>query len=191
MTKEQARAKAKELVAQMTAEEKMSQLLYNSPAIERLGIKEYNWWNEGAHGVARAGTATVFPHTIAMAATFDPELVNKIADVISTEGRAKYNKHVKFGDYDIFKGLTFWAPNINIFRDPRWGRGQETFGEDPYLTGKMAAGFIRGVESVGVASSLKHFAFNNQEFKRFSSDSILDEYLKKYDNKKKTLSTDI
>ena len=128
MTKEQARAKAKELVSQMTAEEKMSQLLYNSPAIERLGIKEYNWWNEGAHGVARSGTATVFPHTIAMAATFDPELVETIADVISTEGRVKYNQHVKYNDYDIFKGLTFWAPNINIFRDPRWGRGQETFG---------------------------------------------------------------
>ena len=121
MTKSQAMAKAKELVAKMTVEEKMTQLLYNSPALARLGIKEYNWGNEGAHGVARAGTATVFPHTIAMAATFDPELVNKIADVISTEGRAKYNKHVQYGDYDIFKGLTFWAPNINIFRDPRWG----------------------------------------------------------------------
>ena len=98
MTKEQARAKAKELVSQMTAEEKMSQLLYNSPAIERLGIKEYNWWNEGAHGVARSGTATVFPHTIAMAATFDPELVETIADVISTEGRVKYNQHVKYNE---------------------------------------------------------------------------------------------
>ena len=165
MTKTQARAKAKELVAQMTAEEKMSQLLYNSPAIERLGIKEYNWWNEGAHGVARAGTATVFPHTIAMAATFDPELINTIADVISTEARAKYNKHVKYGDYDIFKGLTFWAPNINIFRDPRWGRGQETFGECPYLTATLGTAFIKGIQGDGeflkASACSKHFAVHS------------------------------
>lgn len=165
MTKTQARAKAKELVAQMTAEEKMSQLLYNSPAIERLGIKEYNWWNEGAHGVARAGTATVFPHTIAMAATFDPELINTIADAISTEARAKYNKHVKYGDYDIFKGLTFWAPNINIFRDPRWGRGQETFGECPYLTATLGTAFIKGIQGDGeflkASACSKHFAVHS------------------------------
>ncbi|MBQ7120773.1 MAG: glycoside hydrolase family 3 C-terminal domain-containing protein [Clostridia bacterium] len=165
MTKSQARAKAKELVAQMTAEEKMSQLLYNSPAIERLGIKEYNWWNEGAHGVARAGTATVFPHTIAMAATFNPELINVIADVISTEGRAKYNQHVKYNDYDIFKGLTFWAPNINIFRDPRWGRGQETFGEDPYLTATLGTAFIKGIQGDGeflkASACSKHFAVHS------------------------------
>ncbi len=144
MTKSQAMARAKELVAKMTVEEKMSQLLYNSPAIERLGIKDYNWWNEGSHGVARAGTATVFPHAIAMASTFDPELVGTVADVISTEGRAKYNMHVKFGDHDIFKGLTFWAPNINIFRDPRWGRGHETYGEDPVLTSRMGVAFVKG-----------------------------------------------
>lgn len=177
MTKEQARAKAKALVAQMTAEEKMSQLLYNSPAIERLGIKEYNWWNEGAHGVARAGTATVFPHTIAMAATFDPELVNKIADVISTEGRAKYNKHVKFGDYDIFKGLTFWAPNINIFRDPRWGRGQETFGECPYLTSTLGTAFINGIQGDGeflkASACSKHYAVHSgPEADRHGFDAI-------------------
>ncbi len=162
MTKSEAKIKAKELVAKMTVEEKMSQLLYNSPAIERLGIKEYNWWNEGAHGVARAGTATVFPHTIAMAASFDPELIGKIADVISTEGRAKYNKHVKYGDYDIFKGLTFWAPNINIFRDPRWGRGQETFGEDPFLSSVLGSAFIRGIQGDGeflkAAACSKHYA---------------------------------
>ena len=177
MTKEQARAKAKSLVAQMTAEEKMSQLLYNSPAIERLGIQEYNWWNEGAHGVARAGTATVFPHTIAMAATFDPELVNKIADVISTEGRAKYNKHVKFGDYDIFKGLTFWAPNINIFRDPRWGRGQETFGECPYLTATLGTSFIKGIQGDGeflkASACSKHYAVHSgPEADRHGFDAI-------------------
>lgn len=165
MTKNEAKIKAKELVAQMTVDEKISQLVYNSAAIERLGIKEYNWWNEGAHGVARAGTATVFPHTIAMAATFDPELIETIGDVISTEGRIKYNQHVKYNDYDIFKGLTFWAPNINIFRDPRWGRGQETFGEDPYLSSVLGSAFIKGVQGDGeflkAAACSKHFAVHS------------------------------
>lgn len=176
MTKSQAMAKAKELVAKMTVEEKMSQLLYNSPAIERLGIKEYNWWNEGSHGVARAGTATVFPHAIAMASTFDPELVGEVADVISTEGRVKYNMHVKFGDRDIFKGLTFWAPNINIFRDPRWGRGQETFGEDPFLTAELAKAFIKGIQGEGefqkASACSKHFAAHSgPENERHSFDA--------------------
>ena len=157
--------RAEALVSEMTVEEAASQLRYNAPAIERLGIPAYNWWNEALHGVARAGTATVFPHTIAMAATFDPEMVNKIADVISTEGRAKYNKHVKFGDYDIFKGLTFWAPNINIFRDPRWGRGQETFGEDPYLSATLGSAFIKGVQGDGefmkASACSKHFAVHS------------------------------
>ena len=165
MTKNEARERAKNLVAKMTVEEKISQLLYTSAAIERLGIKEYNWWNEGSHGVARAGTATVFPHAIAMAATFDPELVNAVADVISTEGRAKYNKHVKYNDYDIFKGLTFWAPNINIFRDPRWGRGQETFGEDPFLTAALGKSFIKGIQGDGeflkASACSKHFAVHS------------------------------
>ncbi len=162
MTKDQARNKAKALVAQMTVEEKISQLVYNSPAIERLGIREYNWWNEGAHGVARAETATVFPHTIAMAATFDSDLIGKIADAISTEARVKYNKHVQFGDHDIFKGITFWAPNINIFRDPRWGRGQETFGEDPFLSATLGTSFIKGIQGDGeflkAAACSKHYA---------------------------------
>ncbi len=165
MTKNEAKQRAKALVAQMTVEEKISQLLYNSPAIERLGICEYNWWNEGSHGVARAGTATVFPHAIAMAATFDPELIGEVADVISTEGRAKYNKHVQFKDYDIFKGLTFWAPNINIFRDPHWGRGQETFGEDPFLTSVLGQAFIKGIQGDGeflkAAACSKHFAVHS------------------------------
>ena len=165
MTKSEAKIKAKELVSQMTVEEKISQLVYNAAAIDRLGIKEYNWWNEGAHGVARAGTATVFPHTIAMAATFDPELIETIGDVISTEGRIKYNQHVKYNDYDIFKGLTFWAPNINIFRDPRWGRGQETFGEDPYLSATLGSAFIKGVQGDGeflkAAACSKHFAVHS------------------------------
>ena len=149
MTKNEAKIKAKELVAKMSVEEKISQLLYTSAPIERLGIKAYNWWNEGSHGVARSGTATVFPHAIAMAATFDPELVNTIADVISTEGRVKYNQHVKYNDFDIFKGITYWAPNINIFRDPRWGRGQETFGEDPYLTAELGVSFVKGIQGEG------------------------------------------
>ena len=165
MTKNEAKIKAKELVSKMTVEEKMTQLLYTSPAIERLGISAYNWWNEGAHGVARAGTATVFPHTIAMAATFDGELIEEIADVISTEGRIKYNKHVEYGDHDIFKGITYWAPNINIFRDPRWGRGQETFGEDPYLTATLGTAFIKGIQGDGEfykgTACSKHFAVHS------------------------------
>ncbi len=162
MDKATARLRAKELVAKMTVEERITQLLYNAPAIERLGIKEYNWWNEAAHGVARAGTATVFPHAIAMAATFNPETVNKIGDIISTEARAKYNKSVEFGDYDIFKGLTYWTPNINIFRDPRWGRGQETYGEDPFLSATLGSALIKGIQGDGeflkASACSKHFA---------------------------------
>ena len=181
MTKTEAREKAKKIVSQMTAEEKISQLLYNSPAIERLGIKAYNWWNEGAHGVARAGTATVFPHTIAMAATFDPELINKIGDVISTEGRIKYNKHVEYNDFDIFKGITYWAPNINIFRDPRWGRGQETFGEDPFLTSVLGTSFVKGIQGDGEflkgAACSKHYAVHSgPEKTRHSFDAKTNEH---------------
>ena len=146
-TRDYARAaqKAAALVAQMTVEEKASQLLYNAPAIERLGIREYNWWNEASHGLARSGMATVFPHAIALAATFDPDRVQAVADAVSTEARAKYNSSQAKGDYDIYKGLTFWTPNINIFRDPRWGRGQETFGEDPYLTAVLGVRYIQGL----------------------------------------------
>ncbi len=179
MTKAQARQKAKKIVAQMTVEEKISQLIYTAPAIERLGIDEYNWWNEGSHGVARSGTATVFPHAIAMAATFDPTLIGQVADVISTEGRAKYNKHVKYGDHDIFKGLTFWAPNINIFRDPRWGRGQETFGEDPFLTAEMGVSFIKGIQGEGeffkAAACSKHYAVHSgPEKNRYGFNAVTD-----------------
>ena len=129
--------RVRNLVSQMTLEEKVSQLRYDAPAVKRLGIPSYNWWNEALHGVARAGTATMFPQAIAMAAMFDADLVEKIGSIIATEGRAKYNESVRQGDRDIYKGLTFWSPNINIFRDPRWGRGHETYGEDPYLTGEM------------------------------------------------------
>ncbi len=177
MTHQEARAKAKALVAKMTVEEKISQLLYAAPAIERLGIKEYNWWNEAAHGVARSGTATVFPHTIALAATFDPALIREVADVISTEGRIKYNKHVAHNDFDIFKGLTYWAPNINIFRDPRWGRGQETFGEDPYLSATLGTAFIKGIQGEGeflkASACSKHFAVHSgPEKQRHEFDAV-------------------
>ena len=140
------RKRAEELVAQMTLEEKVSQTLYNAPAIERLGIPAYNWWNEALHGVARAGTATVFPQAIGVAAAFDEDLVGEMAKVIAEEGRAKYNAQKKAGDRDIYKGLTFWAPNVNIFRDPRWGRGQETYGEDPYLTSRLGVRFVEGLQ---------------------------------------------
>ena len=161
----EAKRKAKELVGKMTLEEKASQLRYNAPAIERLGIPAYNWWNEALHGVARAGTATVFPQAIALAAMFDEDLQEKIGEVISEEARAKYNGQSRHGDRDIYKGLTVWSPNINIFRDPRWGRGHETYGEDPYLTGRLGVRFIRGLQGNGkylkTAACSKHFAVHS------------------------------
>ena len=131
--------RAKALVSRMSLEEKMGQMRYNAPAIERLGVPEYNWWNECLHGVARSGAATVFPQAIAMAASFDAPLLGRIASAISDEARAKYNEYRQFGGTQIYQGLTMWSPNINIFRDPRWGRGHETYGEDPRLTGEMDA----------------------------------------------------
>ena len=123
MNREKAKQRAEELVSKMTVEEACSQLRYDSPAIERLGIPEYNWWNESLHGVARAGTATSFPQAIGLGATFDTELLGEIGEVCGNEGRAKYNEYKANGDRDIYKGLTFWSPNVNLFRDPRWGRG--------------------------------------------------------------------
>ena len=165
MNQQQATEKARELVAQMTVGEKISQLLYDSPAIERLGIREYNWWNEASHGVARSGMATVFPHAIALAATFDPDQIERVGEAVSTEGRAKYNESVGWGDRDIYKGLTYWTPNINIFRDPRWGRGQETFGEDPFLTAQMGMRYIHGLQGDGeflkASACSKHFAVHS------------------------------
>ncbi len=160
------RERAAALVAQMTLEEKVGQTLYNAPAIERLGIPAYNWWNEALHGVARAGTATVFPQAIGVAATFDEELVAKMGDVVSTEARAKYNAQSAAGDRDIYKGLTFWSPNVNIFRDPRWGRGQETFGEDPYLTSRLGVRFVLAMQGddpdyMKAAACAKHFAVHS------------------------------
>lgn len=157
--------KAKELVAQMTLEEKASQLTYNSPAIKRLGIPAYNWWNEALHGVARAGTATSFPQAIGLAAIFDEEFLREVADTIAEEGRAKYNESSKHEDRDIYKGLTFWSPNVNIFRDPRWGRGHETYGEDPFLSARLGVAFIKGLQGEGevlkAAACAKHFAVHS------------------------------
>jgi len=165
MDRNEARAKAKALVAQMTLEEKASQLRYDAPAIPRLGVPAYNWWNEALHGVARAGTATVFPQAIGLAAIFDEDFHQQVAEVISTEGRAKYNGQAAHGDRDIYKGLTMWSPNINIFRDPRWGRGHETYGEDPYLTTRLGVRFIKGLQGEGkymkIAACAKHFAVHS------------------------------
>jgi beta-glucosidase len=158
--------RAKELVSQMTLEEKVFQMLHNAPSIERLSIKAYNWWNEGLHGVARAGIATVFPQAIGMAAAFDEDMMEEVGDAIATEGRAKFNMQQEFGDTDIYKGLTFWAPNVNIFRDPRWGRGHETYGEDPYLTARLGVRFVEGLQGhdeyyLKAAACAKHFAVHS------------------------------
>lgn len=160
------RERAKELVSQMTLEEKVDQTLHKAPAIERLGIKAYNWWNEALHGVARAGIATVFPQAIGLAATFDEDFIEEVADAISTEGRAKFNMQQNHDDNDIYKGLTFWSPNVNIFRDPRWGRGHETYGEDPYLSGRLGTRFIKGIQGhdenyLKGAACAKHYAVHS------------------------------
>jgi len=159
-------ARINELISQMTLEEKVSQLSYTSAAIPRLGIPEYNWWNECLHGVARAGIATVFPQAIALAATFDEDFIEEVADAISDEARAKYNEAIKQGNRGQYWGLTFWTPNINIFRDPRWGRGQETYGEDPYLTSRIGLAFVRGLqggdpENLKLAACAKHYAVHS------------------------------
>lgn len=158
--------RARDLVSRMTIEEKISQMMHSACEIERLGIPSYNWWCEALHGVARAGVATMFPQAIGIASTFDTELTQRIADVISTEGRAKYHEFQRKGDHDIYKGLTFWSPTINIFRDPRWGRGQESYGEDPYLTSRLAVAFIRGIQGddpkyLKAAACAKHFAVHS------------------------------
>ncbi len=156
---------ARELVSKMTVAEAISQLLYDAPAIERLGIPAYNYWNEGLHGTARTGTATVFPQAIGLAAMFDTEGLEKIADVIATETRAKYNEARARGDRGIYKGITLWSPNINLFRDQRWGRGQETYGEDPYLTSRLGVAFINGLQGKGkylkTAACAKHYAVHS------------------------------
>ena len=155
-----------DLVSRMTLEEKVSQMLNDAKAIPRLKIPEYNWWNECLHGVARAGHATVFPQAIGLAATWNTDLMFEISDVISTEARAKYHEAIRHNDHSQYKGLTFWSPNINIFRDPRWGRGQETYGEDPYLTGRMGVAFVKGLQGddpkyFKVVATPKHYAVHS------------------------------
>ncbi|MDR2921329.1 MAG: glycoside hydrolase family 3 C-terminal domain-containing protein [Tannerella sp.] len=166
-----------DLVNRMTLEEKVSQMMHGAPAIERLGIPAYNWWNECLHGVARAGSATVFPQAIGMAATFDTDAMYRTAVVISDEARAKYHQAIRDGKHEQYHGLTFWTPNINIFRDPRWGRGQETYGEDPYLTGEMGVSFVKGLQGddpkyLKVVATPKHYAVHSgPEYNRHTYDA--------------------
>lgn len=170
--------RAKDLASRLTLEEKVYQTLHGAPAIDRLGIRSYNYWNEALHGVARAGVATVFPQAIGLAASFDEDFIEEVADCISTEGRAKFNMQQEYGDTDIYKGLTFWSPNVNIFRDPRWGRGHETFGEDPYLTSRLGVRFINGIQGhdpkyLKAAACAKHFAVHSgPEDERHSFNAI-------------------
>ena len=169
-----------DLVSRMTLKEKVSQMLNRAKAIPRLQIPEYNWWNECLHGVANAGIATVFPQAIGLAATWNTDLMFQITDVISTEARAKHHDAIKKKDHGIFKGLTFWSPNINIFRDPRWGRGQETYGEDPYLTARMGVAFVKGLQGddpkyFKAIATPKHYAVHSgPEPERHRFDAITD-----------------
>ena len=173
--------RAADLVSRLTLEEKVQQMKDVAPAIERLGLPAYNWWNEALHGVARSGLATVFPQAIGFAATWDDSLVFRMASVISDEARAKHHEYVRNGTFGRYQGLTFWSPNINIFRDPRWGRGQETYGEDPFLTGKLAVQFIRGLQGddpkyFKTVATVKHFAVHSgPEPERHTFDAVVSE----------------
>ncbi|HYO63791.1 MAG TPA: glycoside hydrolase family 3 C-terminal domain-containing protein [Pyrinomonadaceae bacterium] len=170
-----------DLLSRLTLEEKIAQMMNAAPAVERLGVPAYEWWNEGLHGVARAGLATVFPQAIGLAATWDAELVRGVADVVSTEARAKHHEFARRGERGRYRGLTFWSPNINIFRDPRWGRGQETFGEDPYLTSRIGVAYVRGLQGddpryLKVAATPKHYAVHSgPEPERHGFDARADE----------------
>jgi beta-glucosidase len=169
------------LVSQMTIEEKVSQMGNEAPAIRRLGIPQYNWWNEALHGVARAGIATVFPQAIGLASTWNPDLIYRMAEVISDEGRAKHHEAIRNGVRDLYTGLTFWSPNVNIFRDPRWGRGQETYGEDPYLTSRLAVNFVQGMQGTDphylkTVATPKHFAVHSgPEDERHYFDAVVSQ----------------
>src|SRR5215831_18538513 len=173
--------RADDLLSRMSIEEKISQLMSDSPAIERLGVPAHNWWNESLHGVARAGRATVFPQAIGLAATWDTDLMFRVATTISDEGRAKYHEFIRRGKHNIYQGLTFWTPNINLFRDPRWGRGMETYGEDPVLTGRMATEFIKGIQGddpkyLKAIATAKHYAVHSgPESSRHTFDAVIDD----------------
>ena len=170
-----------DLVSRMTADEKISQMMNTAPAIDRLGIPAYDWWNECLHGVGRAGVATVFPQAIGLGATWDEDLIFRVATAISDEARAKHHEFVRNNSRRRYQGLTFWTPNINIFRDPRWGRGQETYGEDPFLTGKIGVQFIKGLQGDNpkyfkTIATVKHFAVHSgPEPERHSFDAVTDE----------------
>jgi beta-glucosidase len=170
-----------DLVSRMTLDEKVKQMLYNAPAISRLQIPAYTWWSEALHGVARAGKATVFPQSIGLAATWDDGLMHRVAVAISDEARAKYHDALRHGRRGVYEGLTFWSPNINIFRDPRWGRGMETYGEDPYLTGRLGIEFVKGMQGdhpvyLKTIATPKHFAVHSgPEPDRHVFDAIIDE----------------
>lgn len=174
-------ARVNDLLRQLTLEEKISLLGYQSPEIKELNIPAYNWWNEALHGVARAGNATIFPQAIGMAASFNNDLLRECADAISTEARAKYNLASQSGNHFQYMGLTFWSPNINIFRDPRWGRGQETYGEDPFLTATMGIAFVHGIQGddslhLKAAACAKHYAVHSgPEKERHGFNAIVDE----------------
>src|SRR5687768_16274035 len=158
--------RAADLVSRMTLEEKVAQLQNDAPAIPRLGVPKYEWWNEALHGVARAGSATAFAQAIALAATFDTHLMSEVAQVISDEGRAKHHEFARRDQRHRYQGLTCWSPNINIFRDPRWGRGQETYGEDPFLTARMGVEFVKGLQGDDphyrkLDATAKHYAVHS------------------------------
>jgi beta-glucosidase len=173
--------RVRDLLSRMTLEEKAGQWVHDAPAIERLGIPAYNWWSEGLHGVARAGFATVFPQAIGLAATWDPVLLQRIGGATSDEARAKHHDFLRKGERGIYQGLTFWSPNINLFRDPRWGRGMETFGEDPFLTGSCGVAFIRGLQGTDprylkLVGTMKHFAVHSgPEPDRHQFDAVVGE----------------
>jgi beta-glucosidase len=173
--------RAAKLVAEMTLSEKVAQMIHGVPAIERLGVPEYNWWNECLHGVARAGKATVFPQAMGMAASFDDELLFKVGTAISDEARAKHNAALQQGNRGMYFGLTYWTPNINIFRDPRWGRGQETYGECPHLTARMGVALIKGMQGnhpkyLKLVATAKHYAVHSgPEDLRHSFDAVVNQ----------------
>ena len=166
-----------DLVSRMTLDEKVSQLLNDAVEIERLNVPRYNWWSECLHGVGMAGIATVFPQAIGLAASWDLQLMNEVAIAISLEGRAKHHEAVRIGERKLFQGLTFWSPNINIFRDPRWGRGQETYGEDPYLTSRMGVTFVKALQGDDpkyfklIATPKHYLAYSGLESERHRFDA--------------------
>ncbi len=173
--------RADDIISRLTLKEKLTQLFNESPSVDRLNIPQYNWWNECLHGVARAGKATVFPQAIGLAATFNETLIFDVASAISDEARAKHNYFIRNNVRSIYTGLTFWTPNINIFRDPRWGRGQETYGEDPFLTGRMAVNFIKGLQGndphyLKTIATAKHFAVHSEpEYSRHKDNVFIND----------------